>query len=57
MNKLYERLPPLKIRKPSKKAQEKEDEIKRNLQMDNKNWNGWKFQIHWNKLDWSNPRN
>ena len=23
--------------------------------MENKNWNDWKFQINWNKLDWVNP--
>ena len=25
--------------------------------MDNQNWNDWKFQIHWNKFEWVNPRN
>ena len=24
--------------------------------MANQNWNDWKFQIHWNKLEWLNPR-
>ena len=24
--------------------------------MANQNWNGWKFQIHWNKLEWENTR-
>ena len=24
--------------------------------MANQNWNDWKFQINWNKLDWVNPR-
>ena len=19
-------------------------------------WNDWKFQLHWNKLEWVNPR-
>ena len=50
MNKLNENLPLLKKLKLIKKAHKKEDEIKRNLQMENKNWNDWKFQIHWNKL-------
>ena len=54
--KINENLPPLKKLKLSKKAQEKEDKIKRNIQMENQNWNGWKFQIHWNKLEWVNPR-
>ena len=56
MNKLNVKLPPRKKRKLSKKSQEKEDEIKRNLKMENQNWNHWKFQIHWNKLEWVNPR-
>ena len=25
--------------------------------MANQNWNDCKFQIHWNKLEWLNPRN
>ena len=24
--------------------------------MDNKNWNDWKFNIHWNKLEWVNKK-
>ena len=24
--------------------------------MENQIWNDWKFQIHWNKLEWVNPR-
>ena len=24
--------------------------------MANKSQNDWKFKIHWNKLDWINPR-
>ena len=27
-----------------------DDEIKRKLHKANQDWNGWKFQIHWNKL-------
>ena len=57
MNKLNEKLTPVNKLKLGKKSQEKEDEIKRNLQISNKNWNGWKFQIHWNKLGWFNSRN
>ena len=26
------------------------------MQMTNQNWNDWKFQIHWNKLEWVHPR-
>ena len=25
--------------------------------MENQSWNEWRFQIHWNKIDWVNPRN
>ena len=24
--------------------------------MTNQSWNDWKFQIHWNKIEWVNPR-
>ena len=51
---LNEKILPLKKRKLSKKAQEKEDEIKRNLQMANQNWNNCKFQMHCNKIEWVN---
>ena len=50
-NKLNEKLPPLKKQNISKNSQEKEDEVKINLQMANQNWNNCKFQIHWNKLE------
>ena len=48
-------LPPLKISELSKTPQEKEDEIQKQLYEDNKWWNYWKFQLHWNKLEWVNP--
>ena len=53
---INEKIPPLKKRKLSKKAQGKEDEIKINLHIENQNLNDWKYQIHWNKLEWLNPR-
>ena len=40
----------------SKKAQEKKDKIKRNIQISNKIWNDWNFQIHWNEIELINPR-
>ena len=55
MEKLGQKLPPLKKRKPSKKKKKK-DEIKRKLTESNQEWCDWKFQIHWNKLEWENPR-
>ena len=56
MNKLNEKLPPLKKQKLRKKAQEKRDEIKINLKIANQNWNDWKIHVHWKKLEWVNPR-
>ena len=37
-------------------AQDKEDEIKGNIEMAYQSCNEWKFQIHWNKLEQVNPR-
>ena len=56
MNKLGQNIPPLKKMRLSKKAQKEEDEIKRKIHEANQYWNDWEFQIHWNKLDWLNPR-
>ena len=56
MEKLGQKLPPLKKRKLSKKGQEEEDKIKRRLTEANQEWCDWKFQINWNKIEWVNPR-
>ena len=56
MNRLSQKLTPLKKSKLSKKAQEKDDAIKIKIQKSYQDWNDWKFQIHWNKLEWLNPR-
>ena len=56
VKKLGHKLPPLKKRILNKKTQKQEDEIKRKLTEANKYWNDWKFQIHWNKIEWVNPR-
>ena len=48
--------PAPKKTKAKKKAQENEDEIKIKLKMANQKRNDWKFHIHWNKLEWVNPR-
>ena len=56
VEKLGQKLPPLKKRKLSKKSQKEEDKIKRRLTEANQEWCDWKFQIHWNKLEWVNPR-
>ena len=49
-------LPPLRRPKLSKIAQEKVDEIIKNIYEANRHWNDCKFQLHWNKLEWVNPR-
>ena len=49
-------LPPLRRTKLSKKTQEKKDEIQKKMYESNKWWNDCKFQLHWNKLEWVNPK-
>ena len=49
-------LPPLRRLKLSKKAQERQAEIPKKLYEANKWWNDWKFQLHWHKLEWVNPK-
>ena len=53
--KITKGLPPLRRPKLSKRAQAKEDEIKK-LYKANRYWNDWTFQLHWYKLEWVNPR-
>ena len=45
-------LPPLKRTKLSKKAQDRHDLITQKLYEYNRWWNDWKFQLHWNMLEW-----
>ena len=49
-------LPPLRKQNISKKAQEKDDKIKKKLYTADRNWNYWKLQLHWNKLEGVNTR-
>ena len=49
-------LPPLKKTKPSKKSQERQDVIQKKLFEANRWWNDRKFQLHWNKLEWVDPK-
>ena len=56
VNKLGQKLPPLKKSILIKKNQKEEDEIKIKLTESNKYLNAWIFQIHWNELEWENPR-
>ena len=46
----------LKRTKLSKKAQDRHDLIKKKLYEYNMWWNYWKFQLHWNKLEWVDPK-
>ena len=54
VNKLGQKEPPLKKSILSKKSQKEEDEINRKLTKANQCFIYWKFQIHWNKLEWVN---
>ena len=49
-------LPPLKRSKLSKKSQERQDYIQKKLYQSNRWWNDWRFQLHWNKLEWVDPK-
>ena len=51
MGKWKKGLPPLRKHNISKKAQEKDDKIKKKLYTADRNWNYWKFHLHWNKLE------
>ena len=56
MEKMANGLPIFRIPKISKQVQEKYDKIKNKLCKANRHWNDWEFQLHWNKLEWVNPR-
>ena len=45
-----------KEKETKQKKQENENKINRTLTEANQAWCDWKFQIHWNKLEWVNPR-
>ena len=49
-------LPPLNRTKLSKKSQESQDYIQKKLYESNRWWNDWKFQLHWIKLEWVDPK-
>ena len=56
LEKSARRLTPLKRTKLIKKAQERQDYIQNKLHESNRWWNDWKFQLHWNKLEWVDPK-
>ena len=37
------------------KNQKEEDYMNIKIHKNNQDWNDWKFQVHWNKLEWVNP--
>ena len=49
-------LPPLKRTKLGKKAKKGQGLIKNELFKSNMWWNDWKLQLHWNMLEWVNPK-
>ena len=56
MEKICQKLPPLKKIKLSKIKQEEDNDINIKLTKANQEWCDRKFKIHWNKLEWVNPR-
>ena len=56
MEKSARGLPPLNRTKLSKKAQERQDYIKKKLYEANKQWNDWIFQLNWHKVEWVDPK-
>ena len=56
VEKLGQKLPLLKKRKLSKKSQKEDDEINRRLTQANHMGNYCKCQIHWNNIEWVNPK-
>ena len=56
LEKCQKGLPPLKRTKLGKKAKKRQDLIKKEFFVSNMWWNDWKFQLHWNMLEWVNPK-
>ena len=56
MNKLGQKLPPLKKSTLNEKSQKEEYEIKRKINEADQYWNDWTFQIFWDKRERVNPR-
>ena len=56
LEKCQKGLPPLKGKQISKKAQKRQELIKKKLSQSNMWWNDWKFQLHCNMLEWVDPK-
>ena len=46
----------MKRTKLIKKAQERQNYIQKKLYEYNRWWNDWKIQLHWNNLEWVDPK-
>ena len=56
LDKFKKGLTPLKRTKLTEKAQERNYLIQKKLFEYNRWWNDWKFQLHWNMLEWVDPK-
>ena len=56
MEKCAKGLPPLKRSKLSKKSKKRDVLIRNKPFKSNRWWNDWKFQLHWNMLEWVDPK-
>ena len=56
MEKCAKGILPLKRKKLSKNAQKRDDLIKNKSFQYNRWWNDQKFQLHWNMLEWVDPK-
>ena len=54
--KMCKRTTTIEEKKLSKRAQERHDLIKNKLFQSNMWWNDWKFQLHWNMIEWVDPK-
>ena len=46
----------MKRKKLSKKVKERDDVMKNKPFQSNRWWNDWRFQLHWNILEWVDPK-
>ena len=56
LEKCQKGIPPLKRTKLGKKSQKRQDIIKNKLFQSNMCWNDCKSQLHWNMLEWVDPK-
>ena len=56
MKKMTKGLPTIRKKHKVRRHKRKNDKIKPKLHTANRNWNDCKFQLHYNKLEWVDPR-